>query len=73
MAVLDLRPRLAANRRRRFLRRRGVTSLPPAASSIYAAKLRLALLPMMLAYVWADEVRRYSETMMAAAVLSRPR
>ena len=58
MAVLDLRPRLAAIRRKRFLPRYGVMPLPPAASSFYAASLRLTLLPVMLTYVWVDEMRR---------------
>ncbi len=71
MAVLDLRPRLAAIRRKRFLRRYGVMPFPPAGSSFYAANLRLALLPMMLAYVWMDETRRYAEAMLAALALSR--
>lgn len=73
MAVLDLRPRLAAIRRRRFLRRYGVVPLPPTASSFYAANLRLLSLPMMLAWVWADEMRRYTEAIVAAVAASRAR
>lgn len=73
MAVLDLRPRLAAIRRKRFLRRYGVMPFPPAASSLYAANLRLALLPVMLAYVWADEMRRYTMAMLTALAPPRAR
>lgn len=46
---------------------------PLAASCIYAANLRLALLPVMLPYVWTDKLRRYSKTLMAAAVPSPAR
>lgn len=73
MAVLDLRPRLASIRRKRLLRRYGVIPFPPATSSYYAANLRLAWLNIMLAYVWADEIRRYAEAIMAATAPPRPK
>lgn len=73
MAVLDLRPRLATIRRKRLLRRYGVIPVPPSASSYYAANLRLTLLPIMLFYVWADEMRRYAETVGTAMAASPPR
>lgn len=61
MTVIDLTPRLAAARRNRKTDRAIGCSAP--VSDLFAAQLRLALLPTLVGCLLAEEFGRYSQAL----------
>lgn len=66
MTVIDLTPRLAAARRKRKTDRAVAWSMP--LSDLFAAQLRLALLPTLFGCLLAEELGRCAQAMLGFTV-----
>jgi hypothetical protein len=70
MTVIDLTPRLAAARRKRKTDRAIAWSAP--FSDLFAAQMRLALLPTLFGCLLTEELGRYAQAMLGVAAAPPP-